>query len=83
MEEANPKNHLDIFTPDSLLRNEEFYLQGLFLEHHLLNINGSKTSNKIIMLKDMDYQIKDLCTSLSYMPGFLKFNFPQKDIIAT
>lgn len=33
------------------------------------------------MLKDMDFQIKDLWTSLSsYMPGFLKFNFPQKTL---
>ncbi|KAI1243555.1 hypothetical protein IHE44_0001185 [Lamprotornis superbus] len=60
VEEASPKNHLDIFTPGGLLRNEESYLQGLFFEHYFSNINGSKTSNKIIMLKDMDFQIKDL-----------------------
>lgn len=79
VEETSQKYHLDIFTPGGL-RNKESYLQGLFFEHHLSNINGSKTSNKITMLKDMDFQIKDMLASLSYMPGFLKCNFPQKDI---
>lgn len=79
VEEKSPKNHLDIFTPGGLLRNEESYLQGLLFEHHFSDINGSKTSNKTIMLKDMDFQIKDL----SFMPGFLKCNFPQKGFIAT
>lgn len=80
-EEASPKNHLDIFPPGDLPRNKESYLQGLFFEHHLSNINGSKTSNKISMLKDMDFQMKDLWASLSYMSGFFKCNFPQKGII--
>lgn len=70
VEETSPKNHLDIFTLGGLPRNEESYLQGLFFEHHLSNTNGSKTSTKITMLKDMDFQITDLWASLSYMPGF-------------
>lgn len=83
VEEESPKNHLDIFTPGGLPRNEESYLQGVFFEHHLSNISGSKTSNKITMLKDMNFQMKDLWASLSYMSGLFKCNFPQKGIIAT